>query len=1446
MKYVNLDRVFTVWNEADETAVDRVSLFGSTFGSLSWAKLLGSQRVVILAEAGSGKSTEFHNKTLQLTGDGKYAFSATVQDVARDGLESALGPKQRSQFLKWLKSDQPAHFFVDSIDEAKHDKIRFATALRRLADGIDAAKGRVHIILSGRISDWEKARDLASFTDILPLPKAVDQSDGSSPDDELVQILNHSRKRRDEKKEEKHLIVAMSALNQDRVRIYATAREIESVDDFIAAIDSSNLWMFARRPADLDSLIAYWKTHQRFGSLAEMIDLSIRERLKEPERSGADEIPAERAILALERIGAALAFGRVDRLTIPDPDQNSEVNLTEILPDWSPNHIQRLLSRAIFDPATFGTVRLHGDNEGVVRSFLAARWLLRRQQQPGFSKGDLRDLLFSNTYGLKLVKPSLHETAAWLALWNPDIANETIDRNPFILLLSGDPASLTAATRAAALRNSVERIAHGDDRLGWRSDVLRRFATPDLLAQIKSLYAKYKTNERARVLLVQLLALGKLTGADEIIDDAVFGTYEDTLTRTFGGRVLLAVSSDAIRTKYAAKVASSPRAFPSSALWDALENMFLQEIGVADLFKILDELEVGAEKDAQGFSHYGPKLVEKATARRDIELLLAESLKRLGPPVDEHRHEESPLEEAYRPAILTAAGKALGLAGQNEIPPDVIAAAFRLGERQRFRNRDESLSKFTNELRSTSARRRLMFWQAQSYFSDSKMMHGSPLTNVAQLEFLGWRPGFQLEDVEWLLADLKAAESDDDRALALNAALHIWRDNERPTDLIDQIRPVADSFASTRGHVEAWINPQPSTASERDSLASLEQTRKIAEDQRLQRDQSWIDLLAQLRANPECLRRFQPPRPGDVDNRLYNLWLLLSVADSHSSRYAIESVEPLRHVLGDALAAELRKALINFWRGRSPQLESERAPDKKNTINSLDCMGVAGISLEAKSDPKWATRLTGSEATSAARFATLELNGFPFWFQDLIANHPCEVSQVLMHEIRADLENNIATVKHGILQDIVYSPPAVAENVAGELFKELRVRTELDDNILDSVLTIISTGLKSDLDAFCDFSLERFDRALKPESAALYVSAAFTVNPTKAIDALAAKLDTSDRNYQRTLAEHLLPNLFGDGMLRRRVERPNLPLETLAKLTKLAFQTVPINEDRQHQSGVVYSPDNRDNAERARSYAFKQLVSIPGYQTYSLLNYWANTNEIPDFPAHRLHELAFERAAADSEHSAWPLSEPYALEHELDVAPSTPDDLQRCALRRIEDIQDDLHNTDFAQGRTLKRLKSETEVQLWVAAQLKHLEKRAYSVERESEVVDGKAPDIRLRAKRSASSLPIEIKVAEDNTLEQLENALKVQLVGRYLRDRDANRGILLVVHKESRPSGWAVGRQRMLTFSQVVEHLRALADEMATGPSDAPQAKIAVLDVSSIVIKDRAGKATKQSRRVH
>jgi len=85
-----------------------------------------------------------------------------------------------------------------------------------------------------------------------------------------------------------------------------------------------------------------------------------------------------------------------------------------------------------------------------------------------------------------------------------------------------------------------------------------------------------------------------------------------------------------------------------------------------------------------------------------------------------------------------------------------------------------------------------------------------------------------------------------------------------------------------------------------------------------------------------------------------------------------------------------------------------------------------------------------------------------------------------------------------------------------------------------------------------------------------------------------------------------------------------------------------------------------------------------------------------------------------------------------------------------------------------------------------------------------------------------------DKTLDELEAALQDQLCGKYLRAREGRHGILLLVHQKQRPKGWRDHDAAMLSFNQVVERLQTLAVAIAASGFDAPQPKIAVLDVSS------------------
>src|SRR6266568_3442760 len=91
---------------------------------------------------------------------------------------------------------------------------------------------------------------------------------------------------------ERALVVLMRPLDTERVRAFAKGKGVPNLDAFMAEVESGNLWRFARRPLDLDWLVQFWASHGRLGSLAEMLETSLTERLREPDRARRD--PLER------------------------------------------------------------------------------------------------------------------------------------------------------------------------------------------------------------------------------------------------------------------------------------------------------------------------------------------------------------------------------------------------------------------------------------------------------------------------------------------------------------------------------------------------------------------------------------------------------------------------------------------------------------------------------------------------------------------------------------------------------------------------------------------------------------------------------------------------------------------------------------------------------------------------------------------------------------------------------------------------------------------------------------------------------------------------------------------------------------------------------------------------------------------------------------------------
>jgi hypothetical protein len=259
------------------------------------------------------------------------------------------------------------------------------------------------------------------------------------------------------------------------------------------------------------------------------------------------------------------------------------------------------------------------------------------------------------------------------------------------------------------------------------------------------------------------------------------------------------------------------------------------------------------------------------------------------------------------------------------------------------------------------------------------------------------------------------------------------------------------------------------------------------------------------------------------------------------------------------------------------------------------------------------------------------------------------------------------------------------------------------------------------------------------------------------------------------------------------------------RLIRCAYLYVRPDEDRVHEG--VYSPDLRDQAERAREYLLGVLLDTPGAEAQKLLGHLAADPLFAHYPD-RLRLLARRRAAAEAENPPLTPNEVLALERRFGAPPSDREGLFTVMLDRLDELAHNLAHDDFTDRRTLRTIKDEIEMQRTLAGRLRDAAKGTYIVSREEEVADRKKTDIRLAAVRGEQRAVSEVKIADSWTLEDLEQALRTQLVGQYLRHETCKAGYLLLTYHGKR--FWNHPQSgRRLSIAGVANHLSALAQEI-------------------------------------
>jgi hypothetical protein len=417
---VPLERKFTPIPDAyqtDEVAFDDIPSIFLSDGRKTWDNLLEEYRVVILADAGAGKTHELRAAAERQARAGKPAFFIRIEDI-HEGFEAAFEIGLASEFHVWLNGNQDAWFFLDAVDEIRLDDPRaFETAIRAFAERISVARHRAHVYISSRPYAWRMALDRALVEEWLPVAWRRVEASGEELNRDDLDVDEAAASVSGEAGPAASLQVYQLAPLSDRdISRFVDDRGVADRQRFLDAFHRGGLENFGRTPFDLQALIEIWRDSNVLGSRFHVLDAQVRSHLAEAslKTAGLSILQAE---TGARRLAIISVLTGISNFRLPGAGGLTALDPAEALPKWQPEQINALLQSGIFGEPIYGEVRFRHRE---IRELLAAHFLSSAMEVE-LARTRIEPLLFRNRYEVEVVPPRLRPLLPWLILLNEGV-----------------------------------------------------------------------------------------------------------------------------------------------------------------------------------------------------------------------------------------------------------------------------------------------------------------------------------------------------------------------------------------------------------------------------------------------------------------------------------------------------------------------------------------------------------------------------------------------------------------------------------------------------------------------------------------------------------------------------------------------------------------------------------------------------------------------------------------------------------------------------------------------------------------------------------------------------------------------------------------------------------------------------------------------------------------
>jgi len=1381
--YVSLSRRFVEIHSVDfDDEPDSIwaSLATRETGK-TWEEVLANDISVLLGTAGSGKTTEIRQHVNRLVEDGQDAFLMRLEALQDGSLVDSFDfqlDDQRDRFEKWKRSRKGGYLFLDALDEARLPSSRNESALEKALDTVSREVGRrrgpLHVLVTSRPSEWLGEGDVRRLTRFIKRTRDAKQDSGR--DDPT------------------HKIYRLAPLASGDIEKLATSRDVDPTH-FINAVNTHLSTALIQQPLDAHLFLDVWEKaidegrspHDVFTSrlqvMRELVGWRLFGRSESRDRLNID---IHRARRAAAKLAAFVVLSGKQDLSVQPLAAGHAMNAANILSSdvdaWTATEVRQLLACGLFQPSVGGRIRFaHRE----IRDFLAAEHFDAILRARAHSEATIAPLL-AEGLGRQSIPQSTEHVMGWLAALNSSAKAVVARVRPALLIETGDPKSLSVGDKEIALRSQARLYDDLRYRGEWfNHDDVKRFTHPDLWPVVNELLDKSSSPELTEF-LIELARFGKMgplaaklagyvgnSGIGYRIKAEACAALDEIGDYSFRPDVL----SEALTTTPPAAEDTDSAPNWNMFLLKALNYSF-GEANLLDGIAILSRIHRERSNYSSATSRYLIEILEGLPGHQK-QTWLSILLRFAFTGRSEERYRMPKASARYRrflPAIIYLASKLLL---EKDLPPDdddlldAIEMAMGKDDRIDVFGRKAPTQQLADGLRARPDVKQALVQRRVDLFSDHVQKNRVPFGVIYPLEFDEKKEHggvFDYSDVSHYceLASETIERSEQAFLLGLahtilvnlrgadhNNALHVFRRYLKKYGDDDQRRQfgVRGWFLRTRSRfqnqyrydAQRWV---------REKKEAVQSWRSARKNRRF------------ITSNRKAIFA------GEFDNS-NAIWLFERAPDDLGNG----TIRAINEEYGSEIAQLFSDGLRQYWKANDTSYAERRT--------YLGHIGLAGINLdyslgEMPSDADLARK--------AFRYAFHELNGFPEWVGELAQDFPSQFCSEIKAALLADFNTERGDDDHHVsdcVSKISYSDVGTRNLVAPMLLRMMM--RDLPKNRRDRMLCldIVAGAPAVEQNRLSRFLVSGYRSALARfdfREAWVWLDGLMNANSNAARSVLVSTFGDLQSAGQRALFFEYLgregntPALEeGSDPVRVEYKQDPMILEWLVQASYLAW---PPENDVKHET--VYSPGKADHAESNRRNYTNMLAAFQTPGVVSAFERLAKSRTLTGYRDTFLYQIELMKRGAGRRPEFSP-DEAIRFLNDQSKAPATVEEFRTLCQSHIATLLERLHTSDDDESAFFRRGKAlEADLRNWLAARLREVGERYYTVIREQEVAGEKRPDLRLHSRVDAlGKVSVEIKLADMAhwSGDQLVNTPDEQLSKQYLFEDSSHTGIYVLVN---------------------------------------------------------------------